>query len=69
MLQEGLDLRVSFVASRLREQLRVQSSGWNVGLRRSILEVPRGSIVVPFVGSYLEFYEVIPERNYYGASR
>ena len=27
----------------------------------------RGSIVVPFWGSYLESYKVIPKRNYYGA--
>ena len=26
-----------------------------------------GPIVVPFGGSYLEFYKVIPKRNYYGA--
>ena len=26
-----------------------------------------GSIVVPFGGSYLESYEVISKRNYYGA--
>ena len=30
--------------------------------------VPRGSIVVPFWGSYLESYKAIPKRNYYGAS-
>ena len=29
--------------------------------------IPRGSIVVPFCGSYLESYKVIPKRNYYGA--
>ena len=29
---------------------------------------PIGSIVVPFWGSYLESYKVIPKRNYYGAS-
>ena len=29
---------------------------------------PRGSIVVPFWGSYLiESYKVIPKRNYWGA--
>ena len=28
---------------------------------------PRGSIVVPFGGPYLESYKVIPKRNYYGA--
>ena len=31
--------------------------------------IPRGSIVVPFWGSYLESYKVIPKRNYYGAYR
>ena len=30
-------------------------------------KVPVGSIVVPFGGSYLESYKVIPKRNYYGA--
>ena len=29
--------------------------------------VPRGSKVVPFGGSYIESYKVIPKRNYYGA--
>ena len=29
--------------------------------------LPRGSIVVPFRGSYLESRKVIPKRNYYGA--
>ena len=31
------------------------------------LSLPRGSIVVPFDGSYLESYKVIPKKNYYGA--
>ena len=30
-------------------------------------QIPIGSIAVPFRGSYLEFYKVIPTRNYYGA--
>ena len=29
--------------------------------------LPRGSIVVPFWGSYIESYKAIPKRNYYGA--
>ena len=29
--------------------------------------LPIGPKVVPFWGSYLEFYKVIPERNYFGA--
>ena len=29
--------------------------------------VPIGSIVVPFWGSYLGSYKVIPKRNYFGA--
>ena len=29
--------------------------------------VPIGPKVVPFWGSYLEFYKVIPKRNYFGA--
>ena len=32
------------------------------------LKLPIGPIVVPFWGSYLESYKVIPRRNYYGAS-
>ena len=31
------------------------------------LQVPRGSIVVHFWGSYLESYKVFRKRNYYGA--
>ena len=31
------------------------------------LQAPIGPIVVPFWGSYLEFYKVIPKRNYYRA--
>ena len=31
------------------------------------LGLPIGPMVVPFWGSYLEFYKVIPKRNYYGA--
>ena len=29
--------------------------------------LPIGPKVVPFWGSYLEFYRVIPKRNYFGA--
>ena len=29
--------------------------------------LPRGSIVVPFWGSYLESYKLTRKRNYYGA--
>ena len=32
-----------------------------------ILPLPRGSIVAPFWGSYLESYKEIPKRNYCGA--
>ena len=31
------------------------------------LQVPIGPKIVPFCGSYLEFYQVIPKRNYFGA--
>ena len=31
-------------------------------------QLPRGSIVVPFGGSYFKSYKGIPKRNYYGAS-
>ena len=30
--------------------------------------LPIGSLVVPFYGSYLETYKVIPKRNYDGAN-
>ena len=29
--------------------------------------LPIGPKVVPFGGSYIEFYKVIPKRNYFGA--
>ena len=29
--------------------------------------LPKGPKVVPFWGSCLEFYKVIPKRNYFGA--
>ena len=32
------------------------------------VRVPQGSIVVPFWGSYIESYKVVPKRNYHGAS-
>ena len=38
------------------------------GLGPQCLEfIPIGSRVVPFYGSYLESYKVIPKRNYLGA--
>ena len=42
-------------------------------LRRAVVVVwegsgyPDGPQVVPFWASYLEFYKVIPKRNYFGA--
>ena len=30
--------------------------------------LPRGPTVVPFWGSYIGSYKVMPKRNYYGAS-
>ena len=33
-----------------------------------LLALSIGSIIVPFAGSYIESYKVIPKRNYYGAS-
>ena len=33
----------------------------------TVENLPRGSIVVLFWGSYIESYKVIPKRNYYGA--
>ena len=31
------------------------------------MNVPIGPKVVPLGGSYLEYYKVIPKRNYFGA--
>ena len=31
------------------------------------IRLPIGPKVVPFWGSYLEFYTVLPKRNYFGA--
>ena len=41
------------------------------GQREGLLAeyLPIGPKVVPFWGSYLEFYKVIPKRNYFGAYR
>ena len=48
-------------------KLRVHGLGFEFGIcNLSIL--PRGPEVVPFWGSYIESYKVIPKRNYYGAS-
>ena len=38
------------------------------GIKESCFDAPKGLIVVPFWGSYIESYKVIPKRNYYGAS-
>ena len=37
------------------------------GVANVLAHLTIGSIVVPFGGSYLESYKVIPKRNYYGA--
>ena len=42
-----------------------RNSGRALGLGLGVWGVPIGSIVVPFCGSYLESYKVIPKRNYY----
>ena len=39
-----------------------QTRAWGGGY-----EVPTGPKVVPFWGSYIEFYKVLPKRNYFGA--
>ena len=44
---------------------RPGSSFMGVGTYEGTL--PRGSKVVPFWGSYIESYKVLPKRNYYGA--
>ena len=36
-------------------------------LQGEALMLPIGPKVVPFWGSYLYFYKVIPKRNYFGA--
>ena len=36
-------------------------------IRNSLGCIPIGPIVVPFWGSYIEYYKVIPKRNYFGA--
>ena len=38
--------------------------GNRINLAVCTYHVPRGSMVVPFGGSYLESYKVIPKRNY-----
>ena len=40
-----------------------------LALRKNVkrIIIPIGSKVVPFYGSYLESYKVIPKRNYLGA--
>ena len=43
-----------------------KSSGCAVSLELERI-LPKGPKVVPFGGSYLEFYKVIPKRNYFGA--
>ena len=48
----------------LRAQDELETSMLHVLLVHSL---PIGRIVVPFGGSYLEFYKVIPKRNYFGA--
>ena len=52
----------------LRSGLSDGDSGvtWTPKVSR-ITTLPIGPKVVPFWGSYLEFYKVIPKRNYFGA--
>ena len=59
---------VPLKSSRLREK----GSGRVAGLIAVLVlgefhALPMGPIVVPFLGSYVESYKVIPKRNYYGA--
>ena len=49
--------------SRLRSRCHLIGQG----LKDRILGLPRGPIVVPFGGYYLESYKVFPKRNYFGA--
>ena len=37
------------------------------GVPQHLMTTHRPHIVVPFWGSYLEFYKVIPKRKYFGA--
>ena len=51
-----------------RQHVRVEDSFVLLVLILSGLRsLPIGPIVVPFWGSYLESYKVIPKSNYYGA--
>ena len=58
---------------RVREVLGKNVLGLGMGGLQSIRPglshgcIPKGPKVVPFGGSYLEFYKVIPKRNYFGA--
>ena len=47
--------------------LRPRLPMWHVAGYIGNWALPIGPMVVPFGGSYLEFYKVIPKRNYYGA--
>ena len=47
--------------------LRASSELLLRGVITKRLHVPIGPKVVPFWGSYSEFYKVIPRRNYFGA--
>ena len=51
----------------LREICKRCCSFWLVAKRQTadVFGLPRGSIVVPFWGSYTESYKVTPKRNYY----
>ena len=40
---------------------------FNATLKGTLFYLPIGPKVIPFWGSYLEFYKVIPKRNYFGA--
>ena len=54
---------------RWREGFRVQcNSVTDLSARaHTYIYTPKGPKVAPFGGSYLEFYKVIPKRNYFGA--
>ena len=50
------------------KRLKVKGTAQNGAQSRlDTCKVPIGPIVVPFWGSYVESYKVIPKRNYYGA--
>ena len=64
-MRVGLDLQEKTSKREQKKESRTKSALPASGLRGSGL--PIGPKVVPFWGSYSEFYKVIPKRNYFRA--